>query len=112
MKRPLQEGDVAERLPEPRGIRIALGTAALMRQQHDRKIRPWRLTIEPVHEVAQICGLDRFVGDHGETGAALDLTQQRGEIAADLCVVARLADQGGGDRGVAALRRENDGPLG
>ena len=112
MKRPLQEGDVAERLPEPRRIRIALGTAALIRQQHDRKIRPWRLTIEPVHEAAQIRGLDRLVGDHGEAGTALDLAQQRGEIAADLRVVARLADQGGGDRCVAALRCENDGPLG
>ena len=44
MKRPFDEGDVAERLPEPRRIRIALGTAALMRQQHDRKIRPRRLS--------------------------------------------------------------------
>ena len=74
MKRPLKEGDVAERLPEPRGVRIALRTAALMRQQHDRKIRPGRLTIEPVHEVAQIRGLDRLVRDHGKTGAALDLS--------------------------------------
>ena len=41
MKRALEEGDVAERLPEPRRVRIALRTAALMRQQHDRKIRPW-----------------------------------------------------------------------
>ena len=73
MKRPLEKGDVAEHLPEPRRIRIALGTAALMRQQHDRKIRPWRLTIEPVHQAAQIRGLDRLVGDHGEAGAALDL---------------------------------------
>ena len=112
MKRPLQERDVAERLPEPRRIRIALGTAALMRQQDDRKIRPWRLIVEPVHQSTQIRGLDRFVGDHGETRAALDLAQQRGEIAAGLRVVARLADQDGGDRCVAALRRENDGPLG
>ena len=40
MKRPLDEGDVAEHLSEPCGVRIALGTAALMGQQHDRKIRP------------------------------------------------------------------------
>ena len=112
MKRSLQECDVAERLPEPRSIGIALGTAALMRQQHDRKIRPWRLIIEPVHQATQIHGLDRLVGDHGEARAALDLAQQCCEIAAGLRMVACLTDQGGGDRCVAALRRENDGPLG
>jgi hypothetical protein len=40
MKGPLDKGDIAEHLAEPHGIRIALGTATLMRQQHDRKIRP------------------------------------------------------------------------
>ncbi len=40
MEWPLDEGDVAEHLSKPRRIRIALGTAALMRQQHDRKIGP------------------------------------------------------------------------
>ena len=112
MKRPLEEGDVAKRLPEPRGVRIALRTAALMRQQHDRKIRPGRLTIEPVHEAAQVCIFDRLVRNHGETGTALDLLRKRGQIAADLRVVTRLPDQGGGDGCVAAPRRENDGPLG
>jgi hypothetical protein len=70
------------------------------------------LTIEPVHEVAQVCGLDRFVGDHGETCAALDLAQQRRQIATGLRVVAGLADQRGGDRSVAALGCENNSPLG
>ena len=40
MERTLDEGDVAEHLPEPNRIGIALRAAALMRQQHDRKIRP------------------------------------------------------------------------
>ena len=40
MKRTLNEGDVAERLPQPRGIGVAFGAAALMGEQHDRKIRP------------------------------------------------------------------------
>ena len=40
MKRPFDEGDVAQHLPEPHRVRIALRTAALMGQQHDRKIRP------------------------------------------------------------------------
>jgi len=70
------------------------------------------LTIEPVHEVAQVCRLDRFIGDHGKTRTFLDFAQQRRQIDAGLRVVACLADQGGGDRGVAALGRENDGPLG
>ncbi|MGY2901497.1 hypothetical protein [Bradyrhizobium sp. URHC0002] len=112
MKRPFEESDIAERPPEPRRVRVALRTAALTRQQHDRKIRPRRLTVEPVHEVTQICGLDCFVGEHGKTGATLDLTHQRGEIAADFRVVAGLSDQGSGNRCVAALRREDDGPLG
>jgi hypothetical protein len=40
MKRTFEEGHVAEHLPQPGGVRIALGAAALMRQQHNRKIRP------------------------------------------------------------------------
>ena len=40
MKRALDKGDIAKRLPQPRGIGIAFGAAALMGQQHDRKIRP------------------------------------------------------------------------
>ena len=40
MERTLDEGDIAQHLSEPHRIRIALGTAALMRQQHDRKIGP------------------------------------------------------------------------
>jgi hypothetical protein len=112
MKRPFDEGDVTERLPDPRGVRIALWTAALMRQEYDRKIRPGRLAIEPVHEVAQVGGFDRLVRDHGETGTALDLLCKRGKIAADLHVVTRLPDQGGGDGCVTASGRENNGPLG
>ena len=40
VKGTLDKGDVAERLAKPRGVRISLGTAALMREQHDREIRP------------------------------------------------------------------------
>ncbi len=40
MEWPLDEGDVAECLAQPRRVRIALRATALMRQQHDRKIRP------------------------------------------------------------------------
>ena len=77
MKRPLDEGDVAERMPEPGRVGITLGTAALMGQQHEWKIRPWRLTVEPGRERAQIRRLDRLVGNHGETGAAFDFSAAR-----------------------------------
>ena len=40
MKRPLNKRDVTQRLPDPRRVGIAFWAAALMRQQHDRKIRP------------------------------------------------------------------------
>ncbi|WLA47432.1 hypothetical protein QIH80_38135 [Bradyrhizobium elkanii] len=39
MKRPLDEGDIAERPAEPRGFGIALGSP-LLADQHDRKVRP------------------------------------------------------------------------
>ena len=111
MKRTFDECDIAEHLAEPHGIRIAFGTAALTRQQHDRKIRPWRLLVQPVRQAAQVSGLDRLVGDDRKAGAALDLTHQRGEIAADIGIIAGLADQRGRDRGVAAVRRQNNGTL-
>jgi hypothetical protein len=112
MKRPLKKRHVTQRLPDPRRVGIAFWAAALMRQQYDRKIRPCRLIVEPVYKAAQIRGLDRLVGDHGKTRAFLDLAQQRRQIATGLRVVAGLADQGGGNRSIAALGRENDGPLG
>jgi len=40
MERTFDEGDVAESLSEPHGVGIAFGAAALMGQQHERKIRP------------------------------------------------------------------------
>ena len=112
MKRALDESDVAEQLAEPRRVRITLGAAALMRQQNDRKIRPRRLAVQPVYQPAQIRGLDCLVGDHRKPGAALDLMHEQGEIIAEVGVISRLPDQRGGNRGVTALRRENDGPLG
>jgi hypothetical protein len=40
MKRTLNEGDVTQHLSQPHRIRIALGAAALMRQQHNWKVGP------------------------------------------------------------------------
>ena len=89
MKRALEKSDVAEQLPEPNRIRVALGTAALAGQQHDRKIRPRRLIVEPAHQAAQIRGLDRLVRDHGKAGPGLDLPLQRRQIVADVGVDGR-----------------------
>jgi hypothetical protein len=112
MKRALKKSDVAEQLTEPNRIRVALGTAALTGQQHDRKIRPRRLVVEPAHQAAQIRGLDRLVRDHGKPGAGFDLTLQRRQIVADIGVVAGLLDQRRSDGGIASRRREDDGTLG
>ena len=112
MERAFDEGDVAEHLSEPHGVGIALGAAALMRQQHDRKIRPGRLIGQPAHQAAQIRGLDRLIGDHRKTGAALDLMHQACEIGADIGIVARFPDQRRGHRGVASRRSQDDGTLG
>ena len=54
----------------------------------------------------------KLFGDHGNTGAALDLVCERGKVTANIGVEARLPDQGGGHRSIAAPRREDDGPLG
>ena len=40
MEGTFDEGDIAQHLAQPHGIRIALRTAALTGQQHDREIRP------------------------------------------------------------------------
>jgi hypothetical protein len=65
VKRALDKGDIAENLPKPCGIRITFGAAALMREQHDRKIGPRWLTVQPMDQPAKIGRLDRFVGNHG-----------------------------------------------
>ena len=98
MERPFDEGDVAEHLAEPCRVRVALGAAALMGQEHDREIRPCRLSVQPAHQPAQIGGLDRLVGDHGKTRAALDLAQQACDVGADIGVEAGLPDQPRGYR--------------
>jgi hypothetical protein len=112
MKRPFDEGDVAQRLSEPHRVGVALWTTALVRQQHNRKIGPRRLVTEPTHQAAQIGGLDGLVGDHREPSAALDLLKQLGNIAADSGAKTRLLDQRRGHRRVASRRSEDDGALG
>jgi hypothetical protein len=104
--------DVAEQQAEPRGVRIALRAAALMGQQHDRKIRPGRLAIQPADQAAQIDVLDGLVGNHREAGAALDLADQLGQIGAGVGVKARLLDQRLGHGGVPADRSQDHGTLG
>src|SRR5688572_20416542 len=83
-----------------------------MRQQHDWEIRPGRLTVQPVYQSAQIRCYNRLVGDNGQARAALDFVQEGGKIGADIGMVSRLSDQRGGNRRIAPLRREDDGPLG
>jgi hypothetical protein len=112
MKRAFEKCDVAKQLPEPGGIGISLGTPALMCQQHDWKIRPRRLAVQPGYQSAQICRLDRLVGDDGQTRAALDLMHEDAEIRTDVRVISRFADQRRSDRRIAPFRREDDGPLG
>ena len=63
-------------------------------------------------ETAQIGGLDRLVGDHGETGAGLDLMDQRGKIACDVGVEAGFPNQRSRNSGVPPRRCEDDGTLG
>ena len=108
MKRPFEKGDIAQCLRQPNRVRIALGAAALMGQQHDGKIRPRGLTVQPVDERAQVRGLDRLVGNHRQARAAFDFTQQCGQVAANIGVISCLPDQGCSHPGVTARRREND----
>jgi hypothetical protein len=63
-----------------------------MCQQHDWKVRPGRLTIQPGYQSAQIRRLDRLVGDNRQTRAALDLMHKGGEIGADIGMISRLSD--------------------
>ena len=56
--------------------------------------------------------MNRLVGDNGQARAALDFVQEGGKIGADIGMISRLSDQRGGNRRIAPLRREDDGPLG
>ena len=47
VERPLEEGDVAEQLEEAPGLGIALEPAAALGEQDERKVRPFRLGVEP-----------------------------------------------------------------
>ena len=59
MERPLEEGDVAQRVEQPRRRRIALETAAAPGEQDEREVRPVGLAREPRRESVQVGRLDR-----------------------------------------------------
>ena len=84
MKRPLEEGDVAEHLRQLRGGRIALQAAAVLGQHDERKIRPGRLLGNPAGERTRVDTAQRLLGDHGDVGTAAHLLDQLGEVDADI----------------------------
>ena len=112
MKRPLEEGDVSERLRQPGCRRIAFEAAAMLGQQYERKVRPRGLCGHPLHHCSHIGAAGRFLGQDGNVGAPPDLLHQLREIEADVGMNSRVPPDALGNDGVAAARRENKRPLG
>ncbi len=112
MERLFDECHIAEKLHQPRGFRITLRPADLIRQQHDGEVGPRRLFGQPFDQRLQIHGLDRRAGYHSHAGAAFDLTHQRGEIGTDIRIKACRANLFGGVISIAPIGREYHCTLG
>jgi hypothetical protein len=85
MKRALQECNIAERRGGALGCGISLDPAAAFGQQHERKVRPWRLRGYPGGQRVKVDAVDRFFGNQRDPGPASDLAQHVGEILANVC---------------------------
>src|SRR3954452_18559290 len=107
MKWPLQERDVAERLEKTPRAGIALETAAALGQQDERKIRPFLLVLQKAGEAVKIGAAQRLLGDDRESGTGAQLAHKRGDIGGDRRLDVRLSQHRGGNRRIAAARREN-----
>ena len=112
MKGALEKGDVAEYIGERRRRRIAFEPAAVLGQQDEREVRPWRLRYHPFGEVAHVEAAHRLFGDHRDVGAAVHFLNQLAQIEADVGAKSRLAQYPHGDDGVAPARREQQRAFG
>lgn len=84
MKGPLEKRHVSKCLRKPGRCGIALGPAASLGQQDDRKIGPRRLPVQKVCQWSEVGISYRFVRDDTKVGPADYRVAKRWQIAADL----------------------------
>ena len=111
MKRPFQKHHIAERSHLSRRDGISLQTPAAFSQQHEGKVRPGGLRIDPTRESFDICIPDGVIGQHRDTGAGGNFFCQ----PADRCIYgsqAAFTQDTGCDRRIAPLRRKNNRAFG
>ncbi len=91
MERPLQKGHIAEQLHQARGAWIFLDAAAVLGQNHKRKIRPRRLILDPFRERARIGVVNRLFGHDRRICVPVQLLHQFGDVDADVGTKRRVS---------------------
>src|SRR5690348_13338744 len=102
----LEEGDVSEDIEESPRLGIALQATPAPGQQHKRKIRPFRLPIEPIGQGTKVASSDRLLGDHGKTRTRIQHCNELRHIFRDLAVQPGFGQQAARYGSVPTLGRE------
>jgi hypothetical protein len=83
VERPLDKGHVAEQLQIAHGARITLQPAAAMGQQHERKVGPFGLFLDPGGDRSCIAAGQRLLGHQRKAGTLLQFAPEAGKLIAN-----------------------------
>ena len=111
MKWPLKKTYVAEKLLQSIGECIAARRFLVTGEDDDRKIRPGRLSPDPIRQACEIRRCNGLFDNHCSGGAIAKFETQVGKVGADQWCPSRLLQELGGDLGIAAMWSENQNTL-
>jgi hypothetical protein len=106
VKRSLQKGNVAEYLHEMGGRGITFQSAAMARQQNERKVGPGLLRGNPLRKIPAVAAVHGLLGKDGDAAPPRDLPSELAQVGTDKAFDVRLTQDAGSDRGVSASRRQ------
>jgi hypothetical protein len=106
-----KEGDIAKRIEETPGVRIALQPTPPMGKKNQRQVRPFGLRLDPTRQGAEIRPKQCLFGDQDEPRTCAELRDQPFHRIAGHAFDPRLAKDASGDYAIAPGRREDEGPF-
>ena len=112
MERPLQKGRVSKKAGEPGGARVALRSAAVVRQHDNGKVRPRGLPVEPSGNGFDPRFPSGLLGEDRRAGAAVERLDQPGKVGHRLRRHPGLAEDRRSDRRVAPDRCQDQHTFG
>jgi hypothetical protein len=108
MKWALEKRHVPEEFKMSSSRRVALEAAAALGQQHEGKVRPFGLALDPVRKFIQVGARQRFLSYEREPGTGLEPLDEIRNIPNDRALQRSFFEHGAGDGCIATLRGEDE----